>query len=165
MTINYRYILEKRNKRNLCPECGKKTFKRFIDTKIKDYLPEQYGRCNRESKCSYFLNPYLDGYSDMIKEQDNEDFKKSNNWTPKPKKTIPKIAPPPTYFDFVTFKKTLEPERYEKITSFRIYSIMYLFPLDLMRLQILLNCTDWVRLQMGIEVGAFVFLSLTLREM
>ncbi len=68
----HRYTLEKGSKKYHCPDCNKKTFVRYIDTETGDYLPEQYGRCDRESKCSYHLNPYLDGYAKMIWEQEQK---------------------------------------------------------------------------------------------
>ena len=63
----FRYILEPykgAKSRFRCPCCQKteKTFTRYIDTESGDYLPIQYGRCERENNCNYFLNPYSDGY-------------------------------------------------------------------------------------------------------
>ena len=66
----YRYILDKGNKKHYCPECNKKTYVHYIDTITGDYLPDQLGRCDRESKCTYHLNPYLTNYSKMIWEQE-----------------------------------------------------------------------------------------------
>lgn len=66
----YRYILEKGTKKHRCPDCNKKTIVFYIDTESGDNLPEQYGRCDRESKCNYHLNPYTDGYAKMIWEQE-----------------------------------------------------------------------------------------------
>src|SRR5690554_4535334 len=62
MEKEYRYTLEKGSKKYHCPECNKKTFVRYIDTETGNYLPEQYGRCDRENNCAYHLNPYKDGY-------------------------------------------------------------------------------------------------------
>ncbi|MFC3881273.1 DUF6965 family protein [Algoriphagus namhaensis] len=68
-TIAHRYGLEKSSKKHYCPNCNKKTFVLYIDSETGDYLPKQYGRCDRESKCGYFLNPYKDGFAKAIWEQ------------------------------------------------------------------------------------------------
>lgn len=59
----YRYTLEKGSRKHRCPQCGKQKFVRYIDTQTGEYLPERYGRCDREQDCGYHLNPYKDGYS------------------------------------------------------------------------------------------------------
>lgn len=69
MNTEYRYTLEPGSKKHRCPECHKKTFVAYIDTHTGGYLPEQYGRCDREMKCGYHLNPYPE-YAQMIKDQE-----------------------------------------------------------------------------------------------
>jgi hypothetical protein len=66
MNTEHRYIFEKGSKKHLCPECNKIRFVRYIDTETGEYLPNCYGRCDRESKCSYFLNPYKDPKSKPV---------------------------------------------------------------------------------------------------
>lgn len=117
MNTYYRYILEKGSKKHYCPDCNKKTFVRYIDTETGNYLPEQYGRCDREINCppQEYNNPYLDGYAKAIWLQDNgnnSEFK--SNWKPKRKITEYKPKQQTTFFDFETFKQTLNPERYEQ---------------------------------------------------
>jgi len=87
MKTEHRYRFEKGSKKHRCPECTKKRFVRYIDTQSGEYLPEQYGRCDRESKCGYFLNPYIDGYAKAIwgQEQGNK-----TDWKPQPPKRIKK---------------------------------------------------------------------------
>ena len=72
MTQQYRYKLDPSPKKFICPSCGKKKFVRYLDTHTHDYLPEKYGRCDREIKCAYVLNPYKDGYAKSIQQQDQE---------------------------------------------------------------------------------------------
>ena len=114
----HRYILEKGSKKHHCPNCNKKSFVLYIDTETGEYLPNQYGRCDRESKCSYFLNPYSNGYAKMIWEQEQKVTGVTKFTVPKQKyfSTQPKTPPieAPIFFDFETFKKTLNPERYER---------------------------------------------------
>jgi hypothetical protein len=62
----YRYVLEKSNKKHVCPECSKKTFVPYIDIQTGEHLPNNYGRCDRETNCSYHLNPYKDGYTKTL---------------------------------------------------------------------------------------------------
>jgi len=61
----YRYILEKyegSETRFICPSCQdkRKTFVRYIDTETGNYLPEDFGRCNRIEKCGYHKKPPLE---------------------------------------------------------------------------------------------------------
>lgn len=133
MNTEHRYSLEKGSKKHHCPECGKKRFVRYIDTQTGEYLPEQYGRCDRESKCGYFLNPYKDGYAKAVWEQEQGNRSEiPNNWKPKRKKAIPQPTPEPVFFDFDTFKQTLQPERYEKNTFIQnlFYRVQFPFEVD-----------------------------------
>jgi len=53
----FKYILDRSNKKFHCPRCGKKRYVRFIKTETKEYLDYDYGRCDREQSCSYFQYP------------------------------------------------------------------------------------------------------------
>ena len=64
----YRYTLDKSSKKTICPGCGKKRFVRYVDSQTGAYLPNHYGRCDREMKCTYHLNPYQDGYSKSLRD-------------------------------------------------------------------------------------------------
>jgi len=129
---DYRYILDKSSKKFICPDCGKKRFVRYIDTQTGDYLPEQYGRCDKGDG-HYFLDPYTDGYAKMIwKQEQGNRSELPNNWKPQRKKVIPQPTPEPVFFDFETFKQTLQPERYEKNTFIRnlLYREQFPFEVD-----------------------------------
>jgi hypothetical protein len=104
----HRYRLEKGSKKHLCPGCDKKRFVRYIDTETGQLLPEQYGRCDRESNCGYFLNPYTDGYAKMIwqKEQGNSS-ELPNNWKPCKPQINRKPKPKPVFIPVEVFKQTL----------------------------------------------------------
>lgn len=129
----HRYTLEKGSKKHHCPNCEKKRFVRYIDTQTGEYLPEQYGRCDRESKCGYLLNPYTDGYAKAIWEQEQGNRSElPNNWKPQQKKATPQPTPQPVFFDIDTFKQTLQPERYEKNTFIQnlFYRVQFPFEVD-----------------------------------
>lgn len=85
MNNKYPYELDRSSKKHLCPDCGKKRFVRYFDIETKEYLPEQYGRCDRESNCTYHLSPLSDGYGT------NE----LNEYQHRPQ---PKPQPQPVYF-------------------------------------------------------------------
>jgi hypothetical protein len=58
----YRFQFERASKKHICPACGKRRFVRYLDTLTDELLPDQYGRCDREVNCGYFLNPYIEKY-------------------------------------------------------------------------------------------------------
>ena len=128
----HRYSLEKGSKKHHCPDCGKKRFVRFVDIETGEYLPGQYGRCDKGDG-HYFVNPYSDGYAKAVWEQEQGNRSElPNNWKPQRKKAIPQPAPEPVFFDFDTFKQTLQPERYEKNTFIQnlFYRVQFPFEVD-----------------------------------
>lgn len=130
MNRGHRYKLEQGSKKHLCPECNNKTFVLYIDTETGNYLPERFGRCDRESKCGYFLNPYVEGYVNIIGEC-SKGSEYSHKWGLPRKRTTHQPQPiEPTFFDFDTFKLTLEPERYEKNTFLQNLFYRVQFPLE-----------------------------------
>lgn len=46
-----------RQKKWLCPACGKKRYVRYYDFSKGKYLLYQYGRCDREESCGYWVKP------------------------------------------------------------------------------------------------------------
>lgn len=104
----YRYKLEKGSRKHYCPECKKKRFVRYTDTLTGEYLPEKYGRCDREANCGYHLNPYSDGYTKKSGEGEMKADKiqgsmKAYSFTqPKPQQESETV-----YFDKDTFRQTL----------------------------------------------------------
>ena len=114
MDNEYRYTFEKGSRKHICPECGKKRFVRYVDTKTGEYLPEQYGRCDREANCGYHLNPYQDGYSKMIWGRENgNSIVIPTRWKPPTTRKVQQPPAKPVYFNFEAFKRTLRPEHYE----------------------------------------------------
>lgn len=91
----HRYALDKSSKKYICPECDKKKFVRYVDSTTDEYLPDRYGRCDREDKCQYHLSPKADGYAKMIWEQERGQYR--GDWKPaariSPTKPPPKIDP------------------------------------------------------------------------
>ena len=111
----YRYILDKGSKKHVCPNCEKKTFVRYVDTVTGYYLPEQYGRCDRESKCTYHLNPYSDGYAKEVWQKENGNRSEiPNRWKPRTGIKQPQPAKAPVFIPVEVLQQTLQPERYNK---------------------------------------------------
>ena len=56
-TMNFKFSLDSSSKKFNCPWCGKKRFVRYMDNETKNYLSDEFGRCDRESSCGYHLPP------------------------------------------------------------------------------------------------------------
>jgi len=76
METQYKYSLQKGSSKISCPECGKKTFVRYINNVTGKCLPSQFGRCDRESKCGHHNKPSF---------EKDQDFKPYKVFAPKPK--------------------------------------------------------------------------------
>lgn len=55
--MTYKYSLDTSSKKFICPNCNKKKFVRYVDNESKNYLSNEFGRCDRQSSCSYHKPP------------------------------------------------------------------------------------------------------------
>jgi len=183
-----RYVLEKGSKKYNCPNCNKKTFVLYIDTELGSYLPDHYGRCDRESKCGhsnlppidtaayyvqidsikiisdravlitqkgikqvipkvtileetekglyvaeYFLNDQGNRSRTPLKisfDSNDKKYFQANNTSFKGRIRESESKIETVFFDFDTFKKTLDPERYKKNTFIQNLFSKVQFPFE-----------------------------------
>ena len=57
MTLSFKYTLDKSSKKYICPSCNKRTLVKYVDNETGKFLPDNFGRCDRESKCNYNYAP------------------------------------------------------------------------------------------------------------
>jgi len=96
----FRYILEPykgMQQKFICPNCGKRTFVRYIDKDTGQYVNDNVGRCDRELKCGYHYTP--------------KDYFKDHNYKAPNFKIHSQIQPvieQPSYIDKNLFEKSLD---------------------------------------------------------
>ena len=57
MNTKFKFIFEKTSKKYNCPSCGKKSFTRMHHVDTKEFLPDEYGICDRVNNCNYIRTP------------------------------------------------------------------------------------------------------------
>lgn len=154
MNTEHRYIYEKGSKKYHCPECTKKRFVRYIDTQTGEYLPQQYGRCDRESKCGYFLNPYKDGYVKAIWEQEQGN---KTGWKPQRPKRIkkPLNKPKRAFIPFEVFNRTRV--GYEQNEFVQNLLSRVIFPFEIQDIETVISQYHLGTVQNGYRSGATTF--------
>lgn len=150
MNAEHRYIFKKGSKKHYCPECTKKRFVRYIDTHTGELLPDQYGRCDRESKCSYFLNPYKDGYAKAIWEQEQGN---KTDWKPQQPKRIKK--PKRAFIPVEVFNRTRA--GYEQNTFIQNLLTRVAFPFEVQDIEKVISLYHLGTVQNGYRAGANTF--------
>lgn len=151
----HRYILEKGSKKFHCPKCLEKRFVRYIDTETGDYLPDHYGRCDRESNCSYHLNPYNDGYAKMILKQ--EQGQNISDWkSNKPKYNKKQyVKPNPVFIPVEVLNRTHE--GYEKNVFIQNLLTQIAFPFEVKDIEKVISLYHLGTVQNGYRKGAITF--------
>jgi hypothetical protein len=56
----YKYNLDKSGKKFFCPKCNKRTFVKLVEFETGNYLSDEFGRCDRETNCSYHSTPKVE---------------------------------------------------------------------------------------------------------
>ena len=102
--MNYRYSLDKSSRKFVCPDCRKKRLVKFVDNEG-DYLPSEFGRCDRIVKCGYFKKPSSDDDSASL-----------------PVTIPPKAPSPPSHIEKEIFEASLDGYERNNLFQFLIKS-------------------------------------------
>ncbi|MDR8394074.1 DUF6371 domain-containing protein [Aliifodinibius sp. S!AR15-10] len=114
---SYRYRLDDSSRKFECPQCRKKRFVRYKDYQAGTYLPEEFGRCDRESSCGYFKDPYNHGYANR-----ETSFSRSDH-------NFQEIPKPTDYISQKYFRASLKGYKRNKFVQF----LRSLFDIDTVR--------------------------------
>lgn len=87
MNDKFRFQLDRSPRKFVCPGCNQRKLVRYIDATTKEYLPEEFGRCDRQDHCGYHINPYTAGF-EKNKQVEQSARPKATN-IPQPKYYIP----------------------------------------------------------------------------
>lgn len=141
------FSLEKGSKKHICPACNKKTWVRYVDTERgNEYIPEQYGRCDRESNCHHSLNPYDDRYLF----QSDKRFSPSKVWKP------PRFKAPVFIPDEV-LERTFSPDGYQMNTFLQNLGERVPFPFEAVDIERVINQYCLGTITQGTRAGAITF--------
>lgn len=55
--MQYKYKLDTSSNKFRCKKCNKNTLVKFIDIETTNLMPDDFGRCDRQSKCGFFAIP------------------------------------------------------------------------------------------------------------
>jgi hypothetical protein len=103
----FEFELERGSKKFTCPYCNvPKKFKRYIRRTTGEYMPLEFGRCDREVSCTYHVYPSKEYFSDNSERRLGLKFGKKPG---KAKyvfenKNGSQTAEKPQNFDFITFE-------------------------------------------------------------
>ncbi len=145
--MQYRLKLDRSSKKFTCPSCEKKTFVKYIDEESGAYLPEIYGRCDREVKCTYHLNPYKDGYL-------NSGDENTNSWRRQATKTLPQKKQP-AYIPYEVLKATRKEYEQNSFIQNLLYNIPY--PFDKRDVERIIEMYHLGTICKGYRAGAVTF--------
>ena len=53
----FKFTLDTSSKKFICPNCNKRTFVLYVDNETNNFLTDEFGRCDRETECSYHIAP------------------------------------------------------------------------------------------------------------
>ena len=154
MNKQHRYTLEKGSKKHHCPRCEKKRFVRYIDTQDGNYIPAQYGRCDREVSCCYHLNPYTDGYS-KANWRPSEPLNSTPKVGQREQRESPKNKPKRSFIPTDVLKQTCD--GYEKNTFIQNLLTNVAFPFDVRDVETVIGMYHLGTVQRGYRSGATTF--------
>lgn len=125
---DYRYILDRKSKKFICPHCNKIKLVKYIDTTTGEYLPDHYGRCDREINCIYHLDPYKDGFSKMIYEQEKGTGANFQKKQLTPYRSQPKLKiTEPAYIPYEILKATRKGYEQNTFITNLLYRVQFSF--------------------------------------